>query len=59
MIRRSFVITKEKLDNMLSSEKERFLERMVEDMEDSEMICIYVNGFSQEELKVDSIEITL
>lgn len=59
MIRRSFVIAKEKLDNMLSSEKERFLERMVEDMEDSEMICIYVNGFSQEELNVDSVEITL
>lgn len=59
MITRSFVIAKEKLDNMLSSEKERFLERMVEDMEDSEMICIYVNGFSQEELNVDSVEITL
>ena len=51
------MIEKERLDNMLVSEKLAYFERMVEDMDDSELLCIYVNGFSEEELNVDSIAI--
>ena len=57
MIRRAFVIEKERLDNMLVSEKLAYFERMIEDMDDSELLCIYVNGFSEEETKVESVEI--
>lgn len=57
MIRRTFVIEKERLDNMLVSEKLAYFERMVEDMGGSELLCIYVNGFSEEELNVESVEI--
>ena len=57
MKRGTFIITKEKFDNMLLSEKGEILERMIEDLEDSETLCIYVNGFSLEELNFDGIEI--
>lgn len=57
MKRGTFIITKEKFDNMLLSEKGEILERMIEDLEDSETLCIYVNGFSSEELNFDGIEI--
>lgn len=59
MIRRTIVIEKEKLDNMLLSEKVKFLERMVEDMGDSEVVCFYVNGFAEEDINTETVEISL
>lgn len=59
MIRRTMIIEKEKLDNMLLSEKVKFLERMVEDMDDSEVVCFYVNGFTEEDLNTETVEISL
>lgn len=45
MINKTFAITKEKLDNMSSSEKVRYFDRMIEELEDVEMVTFLVSGF--------------
>lgn len=59
MINKIFAITKEKLDNMSSSEKVRYFDRMTEELEDVEMVTFLVSGFSEKDLCIEEVELNL
>lgn len=59
MINKTFAITKEKLDNMSSSEKVRYFDRMIEELEDVEMVTFLVSGFSEKDLCIEEVELNL
>lgn len=59
MINKTFAITKEKLDDMSSSEKVRYFDRMIEELEDVEMVTFLVSGFSEKDLCIEEVELNL
>lgn len=59
MINKTFAIAKEKLDNMSSSEKVRYFDRMTEDLEDVEMVTFLVSGFSEKDLCIEEVALNL
>lgn len=59
MINKTFAIAKEKLDNMSSSEKVRYFDRMIEELEDVEMVTFLVSGFSEKDLCIEGVELNL
>lgn len=59
MINKTFTITKEKLDNMSSSEKVRYFDRMTEELGDVEMVTFLVSGFEEKDLCIEEVELNL
>lgn len=59
MINKTFTITKEKLDNMSSSEKVRYFDRMTEELGDVEMVTFLVSGFEEKDLYIEEVELNL
>ena len=59
MRRAVFAITKDRLEAMSGSEKAEYLEHMLADMGDAEIVSFVVIGHLKEDLKSEEIEINV
>lgn len=54
-----FTITKDRLEDMRVSEKAEYLDHMLGDIGDAEMVSFIVSVFSEEDLNSEEIEINV
>ena len=59
MRRAVFAITKDRLEAMSGSEKAEYLEHMLADMGDAEIVSFVVIGYMKEDLNSEEIEINV
>ena len=55
----AFTITKDRLEAMSGSEKAEYLEHMLADMGDAEIVSFVVIGYMKEDLNSEEIEINV